>query len=101
MSKCWPSTNPPLPSPRLEPPRPTRSFRAAWTSARVAAEDFALQAAEPPYDLVFAVRIGVLGGRHPMTGEQVLQRIALATRAGARLVIDGGNPLRELPIPRP
>jgi hypothetical protein len=66
---------------------------------QVAAEDFALQADEPPYDLVFAVRVGV-DGRHPKTGEQVLQRIALATRAGARLFIDGGNPLRELPIPR-
>jgi SAM-dependent methyltransferase len=68
---------------------------------QVAAEDFALQADEPPYDLVFAVRVGALDGRHPKTGEQVLQRIALATRAGARLFIDGGNPLRELPIPRP
>lgn len=58
----------------------------------VAAEDFALQADEPPYDLVFAVRVGALDGRHPKTGEQILQRIALATRAGARLFIDGGNP---------
>ena len=68
---------------------------------QVAAEDFALQPDEPPYDLVFAVRVGALDGRHRKTGEQVLQRIALATTAGARLFIDGGNPLRELPIPRP
>ena len=68
---------------------------------QVAAEDLALQADEVPYDLVFAVRVGALDGRHPKTGEQVLQRIALATTAGARLFIDGGDPLRELPIPRP
>ena len=65
----------------------------------VAAEDFRLQPGEPPYDIVFAVRVGALDGRHPRAGELVLQRIALATTAGARLFIDGGNPLRELPIP--
>ena len=67
---------------------------------QVAAEDFALEAGEPPYDLVFSVRVGALDGRHPKTGEQVLRRIGLATTAGARLFIDGGNPIRELPIPR-
>jgi hypothetical protein len=61
----------------------------------------AVQADEPPYDLVFAVRVGALDGRHPQTGQLVLQRIALATRAGARLFIDGGNPVRELQIPDP
>lgn len=65
-----------------------------------AAEDFALYADEEPYDLVFAVRVGALDGRHPAAGEQVLQRIALATTTDARLFIDGGDPLRELPIPR-
>ena len=67
---------------------------------QVAAEDFALRPGEPPYDLVFAVRVGALDGRHPKTGEQVLNRIARATTAGARLFVGGGNPLRELPIPR-
>lgn len=28
-----------------------------------------------------------------------MQRIAMTTRPGARLFIDGGQPLRELPIP--
>jgi hypothetical protein len=46
------------------------------------------------------VRVGALDGRHSKTAEQVLQRIALATTAGARLFIDSGNPQRELPIPR-
>ena len=63
---------------------------------QVAAEDLVLQ----PYELVFAVRVGALDGCHPKTGEQVLQRIALATTPEARLFIDGGNPLSELTIPR-
>jgi cyclopropane fatty-acyl-phospholipid synthase-like methyltransferase len=68
---------------------------------RVAVEDFVLEADEEPYDIVFAVRVGALDGRHPQAGEQALQRIARATTAGARLFIDSGEPLREIPIPRP
>jgi precorrin-6B methylase 2 len=66
---------------------------------QVAAEDFVLHADEKLYDIVFAVRVGALDGRHPTVGKQILQRLALATTAGARLFIDGGDPLRELPIP--
>jgi SAM-dependent methyltransferase len=68
---------------------------------QVAAEDFVLKPGEEPYDLVFAIRVGVLDGRHPKAGKQVLERIARATTPGARLFIDGGDPLRELPIPTP
>ena len=64
----------------------------------VAIEDFELEADEQPYDLVFAVRVGAFDGRHPQVGEQALHRIAMATAAGARLFVDGGDPLRELPI---
>jgi protein-L-isoaspartate O-methyltransferase len=67
---------------------------------QVAAEDFVLQPGEAPYDLVFAVRVGALDGRHPEAGARALERIALATTANARLFVDGGNPLRELPIPK-
>lgn len=66
----------------------------------VAAEDFVLGAGELPYDIVFAVRVGAFDGRRPMAGQQALQRIAMATRPGAKLYIDGGDPLRELSIPR-
>jgi cyclopropane fatty-acyl-phospholipid synthase-like methyltransferase len=66
---------------------------------QVAVEDFVLEADEGPYDIVFAVRVGALDGRYPQSGERALQRIAKATTPGARLFIDGGNPLRELPIP--
>jgi len=67
---------------------------------RVAAEDFVLHPDEEPYDIVFAVRVGALDGRHPEAGDRVLRRIAAGTTADARLFIDGGDPLRELPIPR-
>jgi SAM-dependent methyltransferase len=67
---------------------------------QVAAEDLVLQTGEEPFDLVFAVRVGALDGRDPRAGQRVLPRIAMATTADARLFIDGGDPLRELPIPR-
>jgi SAM-dependent methyltransferase len=67
---------------------------------RVAAEDLELAGGEAPYELVFAVRVGALDGRHPAAGEQALHRIAAVTTVGARLFLDGGDPLRELSIPR-
>jgi trans-aconitate methyltransferase len=67
---------------------------------QTAVEDFVLQADEDPYDIVFAIRVGALDGRHPKAGEQSLRRIASATTIGARLFIDGGAPLRELTIPK-
>lgn len=70
------------------------------TVRQVAAEDLALRAGEEPYDIVFAVRVGALDGRHPKAGERALQRIGSVTTSDARLFIDGGKPLRELPIPR-
>jgi trans-aconitate methyltransferase len=77
------------------------AIRTGRMSVRqVAAEDLVLDADEEPYDLVFAIRVGGLDGRHPETGQRILRRLALATTADARLFIDGGDPLRELSIPR-
>ena len=67
---------------------------------QVAAEDLVLLPGEEPFDLVVAIRVGALDGRHPEAGRRVLQRLAQATTPGARLFVDGGDPLRELPIPR-
>jgi SAM-dependent methyltransferase len=67
---------------------------------QVAAEDFVLEPGEEPYEIVLAVRVGALDGRHPEAGERALRRIAAATTTGARLFVDGGDPLRELSIPR-
>jgi cyclopropane fatty-acyl-phospholipid synthase-like methyltransferase len=68
------------------------------SARRVAVEDFALADDEEPFDLVFAIRVGALDGRHPEAGKAAIARIAAATHPHARLLIDGGQPLRELPI---
>jgi SAM-dependent methyltransferase len=68
-------------------------------SARcIAVEDFQLQPGEPAYDLAFAVRVGALDGRHPRAGEQALRRIRAALVPGGQLFIDGGDPLRPIPL---
>ncbi len=66
---------------------------------QVAAEDFVPLPTDEPFDIVFAVRVGALDGRHPDAYGRVLSRLAAAVRPGARLFIDGGPPLRELPLP--
>jgi len=67
---------------------------------QTAAEAFTLDAGEAPFDLVFAIRVGALDGRHPQAGEQAVKRIAAAVKPGGRLFVDGGNPLREITLPR-
>lgn len=61
-----------------------------------AAESFALQAGESPFDLAFALRVGAFDGRHPEAGRMALPRVAAALVPGGRFFIDGGSPLREL-----
>ena len=65
---------------------------------RAAAEEFELQAGEAPYDIAFAIRVGALDGRHPEAEKQALERIAAALVPGGRLFVDGGDPLREIPL---
>ena len=64
----------------------------------VAAEDFALAPGEPPFDLAFAFRVGALDGRHPRQGAAARARLAAALAPGARLYIDGGDPLRVIDL---
>ena len=64
----------------------------------VAAEDFELEVGERPYDIAFAVRVGALDGRHPVSGRVARERIRRALVKGGRLYIDGGDPLRELSL---
>ncbi|MFY0407038.1 methyltransferase domain-containing protein [Solicola sp. PLA-1-18] len=66
---------------------------------RVAVEDFVLGPDEQPYDLAFAVRVGALDGRHPRLGEVALRRLADALVAPGLLLVDGGDPLRAVPLP--
>lgn len=64
----------------------------------VAAEDFELAPGEAAYDLAFAIRVGALDGRHPRAGEQAHGRIKAALVPGGKLLIDGGDPLREIKL---
>ena len=76
-------------------------FISGRLSARhVAIEDFILAHDEEPFDLVFAIRVGALDGRHPEAAQAAMRRIAAATTPHARLFVDGGRPLRELTIHR-
>jgi cyclopropane fatty-acyl-phospholipid synthase-like methyltransferase len=61
----------------------------------VAAEEFELAPGEAAYDLAFAIRVGALDGRHPRRAEQARRRIRAALVPGGKLLIDGGDPLRE------
>lgn len=79
----------------------TTACRAEIESGRlrvrcIAVEEFALEPGEVPFDLAVAVRVGALDGRHP--GERARERIAAALAPGGRLFIDGGDPLREIPM---
>ena len=66
---------------------------------QVSAEELVLLPGEDPFDLAFAVRVGALDGRHPGAGREALARIAAVLRPGGRLFVDGGRPLREVPLP--
>ncbi len=65
---------------------------------QVAIEKFDLEPNEPPYDIAFAIRVGALDGRHLKLGTLALPRIAGALVKNGKLYIDGGNPLREIPL---
>ncbi|MEU8803629.1 methyltransferase domain-containing protein [Spirillospora sp. NPDC048819] len=65
---------------------------------RTAIEDFAPGPGEGPFDLVFAVRVGALDGRHPEAGREAVRRIAAALAPGGRVFVDGGDPLREITV---
>lgn len=55
----------------------------------VAAEDFTTQPGEPLFDLVVAVRVGALDGRHPEAGARALPRLRAALAPRGRIFIDG------------
>ena len=65
---------------------------------QVSAEAFTLEANEEPFDIAFAIRVGALDGRHPESEAAALANIAKALKSGGKLFIDGGDPLREIPL---
>ncbi|MEV6962135.1 methyltransferase domain-containing protein [Streptomyces sp. NPDC051207] len=77
-----------------------REIASGRMSVRQAAvEDFVREPGEGPFDIAFAVRVGALDGRHPEAEQRALARIAAALAPGGRLYVDGGRPLREVPLP--
>lgn len=67
---------------------------------QVAIEHFALAPGEAPFDLAFAIRVGALDGRHPELQQPALENIVRALVPKGRLFIDGGDPLKEVRLPR-
>ncbi len=65
---------------------------------QVRVEDFVLEQGEAPFDLAFAVRVGALDGRHPAAGRLALARLRTVLVPAGRLWVDGGDPLREVPV---
>jgi SAM-dependent methyltransferase len=63
-----------------------------------AIEKFELAPHEKQFDIVVAVRVGALDGRHPEIEKQSLKQIAKALTKSGKLYIDGGNPLREIDL---
>lgn len=53
--------------------------------------DFEPIPGEPPFDLAFACRVGVLDGRHPAQEEQARARVAALLVPGGRLYVDPGG----------
>lgn len=77
----------------------TQEMAAGLLSVRhVAAEDLVLGPDEPRFDLAFGIRVGALDGRHPAAGILARERIREALVPGGRLYIDGGSPLRTIPL---
>lgn len=66
----------------------------------VRVEDFELQPGESPFDLIFAVRVGALDGRHPELEPAAHERIARALTSDGQFFVDGGSPLREVRVRR-
>jgi trans-aconitate methyltransferase len=62
------------------------------------AEEFVLRPDEAPFDLAFALRVGAFDGRHPEIQAQALACLASALKKGAPFYIDGGAPLRRVPL---
>ena len=64
----------------------------------MAVENLVLAKGERRYDLAFAVRVGVLDGRYPAEGHVALARLRKALVKGGILLLDGGDPLKQVTL---
>jgi cyclopropane fatty-acyl-phospholipid synthase-like methyltransferase len=67
---------------------------------QVAVENFELPEGEAPFDLAFAVRVGVLDGRHPELAHLALERVSAALTPAGRLLIDHRRTMTDVKLPR-
>ncbi len=58
------------------------------------AEDFELAPGETPFDLIVAVRVGALDGRHPAAGARAWLSLNAALAPAGRVFVDGVEVLR-------
>jgi ubiquinone/menaquinone biosynthesis C-methylase UbiE len=63
---------------------------------QVKIEELKLSEDESPYDFAFAVRVGALDGRHPELEQRAIKKIKAILKAGGKIYIDGGSPLKEI-----
>ncbi len=77
---------------------PQVPYPTALAFRQVEAEHFTLAGDEAPFDLAIAIRVGAFDGRHPEAGRLALPRIRAALTSKAVLLIDGGDPLREVSL---
>lgn len=56
---------------------------------QIAIEDFNLRYGDQKFDLIFAIRVGALDGRHPELGKLALKNIERVLKPDGRLFIDG------------
>jgi len=66
---------------------------------QVAVEDFQLEPSDQSFDLVFAMRVGALDGRHPELEARALAAIKAALKPDGILLVDDQKPRpgRDLP----
>ena len=63
---------------------------------KIAIENFKQDSREQLFDLVVAIRVGALDGRHPELAQQAFYKIASVLKKNGRLFIDGPEVIQEI-----
>lgn len=67
----------------------TETGNGSVSYQHIAVEDFVLMPGMAPFDLIVAVRVGALDGRHPQAGTRAWPRLVAALAAKGRIFVDG------------
>jgi len=72
-----------------------------WLRFRhIAAEAYEALPSDPAFDVVFAVRVGALDGRHPQAGRMIVSRLAAVLSPHGAMYVEKEGKLVEVPVPR-